>query len=467
MGALKMKRRLTVKTNKVMKNTIRILIWLFVAGSGIIAANGQVALPDSTSKTYSLNEVISIALKNQPAIRQSMLDEQIGDRQIKANLSGWMPQLNASANLNHFLELPVSFFPNQATGERTAIRIGVFNTSNILLEVRQNIFDNNLLLATRNAKSLRTLYGQNTEEVKIATIVAVSKAYYDILVTQEQVNILAQVRERQLKQQKDAKSLYEGGIVDPTDYKRATISLNNTLADLKRSGEVLKAKYTYLHQLMGVEVGDVFALKFDRYAMETEMLLDTSMLVDYNNRIEMQQLQTQKRLQDISLNSQKWSFFPTISAFASRNHVFQNDDFAQMFKEAYPNSAVGLSLNLPIFQGMRRYHSIQQQKLVNQRLTEDIVNTKNVISTQYEQAMALYKSNLNDWKVATENVTLSEEVYSTIKLQYDEGIKSYLDLMVAETDLRSAQLNQLNTILNVLSSKLDVMQSLGTINTNR
>jgi len=462
-----MKKRLTAMINKSMKNSISILIWLVALGMATVTVSAQGTLPDSTSKTYTLNEVISIALKNQPAIKQSMLDEQIGDRQIKANLSGWMPQLNASANLNHFLELPVSFFPNQATGERTAVRIGVFNTSNVLLEARQNIFDNNLLLATRNAKSLRTWYGQNTEEVKIATVVAVSKAYYDILVTQEQANILAQVRERQLKQQKDAKSLYEGGIVDPTDYKRATISLNNTLADLKRTSEVLKAKYAYLRQLMGAEAGEVFTLKFDRYAMETEMLLDTAMLVDYNNRIEMQQLQTQKRLQDINLSAQKWSFFPTISAFASRNHVFQNDDFAQMFKEAYPNSVVGLSLNLPIFQGMRRYHSIQQQKLVNQRLTEDIANTKNVINTQYEQAMALYKSNLNDWKVATENVTLSEEVYATIKLQYDEGIKTYLDLMVAETDLRSAQLNQLNTILNVLSSKLDVMQSLGTVNTNR
>ena len=110
---------------------------------------------------------------------------------------------------------------------------------------------------------------------------------------------------------------------------------------------------------------------------------------------------------------------------------------------------------------------MQQQKLIDERLNEDISNTKNVINTQYEQALALYKSDLNDWKVATENVTLSEEVYNTIKLQYDEGIKTYLDLMVAETDLRSAQLNQLNTILNVLSSKLDVMQSLGTINTNQ
>ena len=240
-----------------MNNGISILIWALAVGMATATVSAQSALPDSTSKTYSLNEVVSIALKNQPAIKQSMLDEQIGDRQIKANLSGWMPQLNASANLNHFLELPVSFFPNQATGERTAVRIGVFNTSNILLEASQNIFDNNLLLAARNAKSLRTWYGQNTEEVKIATVVAVSKAYYDILVTQEQANILAQVRERQLKQQKDAKSLYEGGIVDPTDYKRATISLNNTLADLKRTGEVLKAKYAYLRQLMGAEAGEV------------------------------------------------------------------------------------------------------------------------------------------------------------------------------------------------------------------
>lgn len=449
-----------------MKDTIKILLGLIMLGAGL-SASAQTTLPDSTSKTYSLNECIAIALQNQPAIKQSLLDEGINDRQIKANLSGWMPQIGATANLNHYLELPVSVFPNPTTGERTPVRIGVFNTSNVLLEARQNIFDNNLLLASRNAKALRTLYSQNTEEVKIATVVAVSKAYYDVLVTQEQLNILLQVRERQLKQQRDAQSLYEGGVVDPTDYKRATIALNNTLADLKRTTESLKGKYAYLHQLMGVQPEEVFALKFDRYAMESEMLLDTTLLIDFNNRIEMQQLQTQKRLQDLNVSAQKWSLFPTIYAFANRNHVFQNDDFSQMYREAFPNSVVGVSLSLPIFQGLKRYQNLQQQKLVNERLSEDITNTKNVINTQYEQSMARYKSDLNDWKVATQNVTLSEEVYNTIKLQYDEGIKTYLDLMVAETDLRSAQLNQLNTILNVLSSKLDVMQSLGTINTNQ
>ncbi len=443
-----------------------ILVAMLVLGLSQ-GAQAQVSLPDTTGKSYTLAECIGIALQNQPAVRQAQLDEEITDRQIKANLSGWMPQISGTANLNHFLELPVAVFPNQATGERQVVTVGVFNTSNVLLEARQSIFNNELFLASRNAKPLRRLFAQNTEEVKISTVVAVSKAYYDILINQEQLSILDQVRQRQERQLKDAKALYEGGVVDPTDYKRATIALNNTMADIKRTTESLKFKYAYLYQLMGVGTSDVFAVKLDRTSVEAEMLLDTTQLVDFNNRIELQRLQTQRQLQGLSISAQKWSLFPTISAFVNRNHIFQNDEFSELYRQVYPNSVIGLTLNIPIFQGGRRYHTLQQEKLVNQRIDQDITNTKNIINTQYQQSMALYKSDLNDYKTATANVQLSEEVYNTIKLQYDEGIRTYLDLMIAESDLRAAQINQLNTILNVLSSKLDVLQSLGTINTNQ
>lgn len=443
--------------------------YLIIIGALLLpmSVSAQFTLPDSTSKSYTLDECVEIALQNQPAIKSAMLNEEINKRQIKANLAGWSPQINASATLLHNIELPVSVFPNQATGERTAVRVGVNNQSVLGLEARQAIFDNDLLLASRNGKFLRQLYGQNTEEVRISTIVEVSKAYYNVLVTQEQTNILLQIQQRQQKQLNDAQAQYESGLVDPTDYKRAIIALNNTNADLKRNQEMLKYSYAYLHQLMGVDHSDVFLVSLDLESMENNMLLDAPARVDLNGRIEMQQLMTQKKLQQLDLSAQKWSLFPTISAYINRNHVFQNDQFSELYNTMYPNSQVGLTLNLPLFQGTRRFQNIQMQKLRNQQLEQDIVNTTNVINTQYVQALALYESDLNDWKVATENVTLSDEIYTTIKLQYDEGVKTYLDLMVAETDLRTAQLNQLNTMLSVLSSKLDVMQSLGTINTDK
>jgi outer membrane protein len=43
-------------------------------------------------------------------------------------------------------------------------------------------------------------------------------------------------------------------------------------------------------------------------------------------------------------------------------------------------------------------------------------------------------------------------------------VKSYLEVINAETDLRTAQLNFYNALYQLLSSKIDVAQSLGNIN---
>jgi outer membrane protein TolC len=77
--------------------------------------------------------------------------------------------------------------------------------------------------------------------------------------------------------------------------------------------------------------------------------------------------------------------------------------------------------------------------------------------------MALYRANMSDWRNAKENIVLSEEVYNTIKLQYDAGVKTYLELMTAETDLNTAQINYLNSLYAVLSSKLDIQKALGVV----
>ena len=52
-------------------------------------------------------------------------------------------------------------------------------------------------------------------------------------------------------------------------------------------------------------------------------------------------------------------------------------------------------------------------------------------------------------------------MYNTINLQYKAGVKTYLEVIVAESDLRTTQVNYLNALYEVLSSKLDVEKALG------
>ncbi len=96
----------------------------------------------------------------------------------------------------------------------------------------------------------------------------------------------------------------------------------------------------------------------------------------------------------------------------------------------------------------------------------DTVIIKNQFNTEYSQALASYKSNLIELKKMQENVDVANEVYKLVKFQYEKGIKVYLEVIVSETDLRSAQISELDALFHVVSSKLDVERALGTIPLN-
>ena len=416
---------------------------------------------DTLPSTVTLAECISFALKNQPLIQQSLIDEEIAEKDINIALSGIYPQISGQANLSRYLKQPVSLLNGQP------VIFQPKNNSNFLLQADQTLFSNDLLYAAKGAKFTRLSSKQNTENNKINTIVAVSKAYFDILTSQEQLSILRENIARVEKQFKDSYAQYDAGLVDKTDYKRASISLNNSRADLKRINESLKYKYAYLKQLMGVTESNDINLRYSGSTLEAELLLDTAQALTYENRIEYKQLITQKQIQNLNIDYYRNDFLPSVSAFINYNNIYQNNSFGSLYNKDFPSSQTGLRLSLPIFQGGRRIQNLKRAVLQDKRLDLDIVQTRNVINTEYQQALASYKTNLNDWKTYRENVELSKDVYNTIKLQYNEGIKTYLELLIAESDLRSSQLNYLNSLFSLLSSKLDVQQAQGTININQ
>lgn len=425
---------------------------------------GQVHAQNPTNPVLhdaTLPQLVEYALKNKPEIQQALIDEEIGERDIKSALSGWLPQIRANASLDHNLKQQVS--PLTIGDETSYITLGTKNSSGIVLQADQQILNAGLIQASKTAKYYREQYDLNTENESINTIVEVSKAYYDILTSQEQLEIITENINRQEKQFQDARAQYEVGLVDKTDFQRAQISLSNSRADLKRTSELLKYKYAYLKSLIGYDTNRDLSLSFNGQEMEANVLLDTTEMLNYQNRVEFRQLQTQKQLQLINTSYSKLQYLPTLSGFYNYSWAFNDDDFGNLYNQSYPGSVIGLRLSIPIFTGTKRIQEIKRSQLLEERLDLDIVNSRNQINSQYELAMASYKANLNDWRTAKENVEISEEVYNTIKLQYDEGIKAYLDLMTSETDLRTAQLNYLNSLYSLLSAKLDVKQALGTI----
>jgi len=443
------------------------LLVMFLIGLPTLLPEKLVAQTVNNDKLLSnatLQEVIDYALNNRPGVKQSQIDEEIGERDIKSALSGWFPQITGNANYNNNLKQQVNALTTN--GETNYITFGTRHTSAVTLQADQQFLNAGLIQASKASKYYRQQYKQSTENTKINTVVDVSKAYFDILTSGEQLNIINENIARLEKQLKDASAQYEQGLVDKTDFQRAQISLSNSKADKKRTEELLKYKYAYLKEIIGYSADKDFSLNLKSDSMEQGIVLDTNAQQAYQNRVEYRLLQTQKQLQHLNTSYNRWSYLPSISGFINYSYNYLNNSFGNLYDKSFPSSVFGLKLSVPIFQGTKRIQEIRKSELQEKRIDLDLLNTKNQINTQYEQAMATYKANLNDWKTAKSNVDISRQVYNTIKLQYDEGIKTYLDLMTSETDLRTAQLNYLNSLYSLLSSKLDVQQALGTIVVN-
>lgn len=435
-----------------MKKIVSILFLFF----GIQQLEAQ-EKTDLLPAAATLEQCIQYALAHQPAVEQALLDERITEYEIKSRLADWYPQIGGTYSLQHTFQRQTSFFNG------AAVPIGVTNTSTGQLYLDQAIFNRDVLLAKRTRGDVRLQTNQETVARKIDVTAEVSKAFYDILTTQQQIQVANENIARLQKSLSDAYYRYQAGVTDKTDYKRAQIALNNTTAGKQANEAALVAKVENLKNSMGYPVDRSLAVVYDSLQLENDVAFDTLQRLDFSKRIEYQQLQTQKRLQESNVLYQRNAFLPTVSANAVYNLNYLNNNFGKLYSTNYPNSFVGLTAGIPIFQGGKRNANIKAAQLLVSRVDLDIINLENAINSQYATALSNYKGSLANYLASKANVALAQEVYDVIQLQYRAGIKTYLEVISSETDLRTAQINYFNALYQVLASKVDAQRALGLI----
>jgi outer membrane protein TolC len=416
-------------------------------------------------QTFTLEQCIDFAFQHQPALNQSLLNRSIAKINNNINLSGWLPQLNLSGNLLHYNQLPTTFIADQTNpgGPPIETHTGVINTFVPVLAASQTIFNPQLLHAARSAPLYIKLAEQVTDSTKINIVSTVSKSFYNLLLILEQINVLKEDTSRLGRNVLDAYHQYVGGIVDVTDYEQAIITLNNSKAQLKQQTENIEPSYAALKQTMGYPGQQQFNVAIDTAQMMQEITFDTTQLLQYEKRIEYQQLQTLKELQHQVTDYNRLSFLPTVSAIYNYYFEYESNTSSALFNTAYPYSYIGLTFNFPLFTGFSRIENLHKSKLQEQLVDWDENKLKSQIYTEYASAFAGYKSNLYNLRLLKDNETRAKNVFRIVSMQYKQGIVAYLNIIVAESNLITAEIGYINSLFQLLSSKIDLEKAIGII----
>jgi outer membrane protein TolC len=420
--------------------------------------------------TYGIKQCIDYAMIHQPSLNQAQINIEITKATNAIDLSTWLPQINASGDAIHYIQQSAYSSASTTTTGGTTSTTSTTNRNSSAsnsfipeLSVTQTIFNPSLLYAARTAPLLVTQARQVTDSTKIYLVAAVSKAYYNVLLTLEQIAVYKEDTARLGRSLRDAYHQYKGGIVDETDYEEAAISQNNAIATLKQATENIIPQYAVLKQLMGFPPEQHFNVAFDTLQMVQDIHLDTTEQLKYEKRIEYQEVRTQKAIQDEQVNYYKLAFLPTVSAFYNYDLAYENNRLNDLLSTSYPSQLIGLSFSIPIFTGFSRVNGVRRAKLQREQLDWQETSLKSQIYSEYTSSLGTYKSNFYNLTLLQKNVALAKRTYFVVDLQYKQGIVAYLNVITAQSNLISSEISYINALFQTLSSKIDLEKAMGDI----
>nr|MBP7511610.1 TolC family protein [Bacteroidia bacterium] len=125
---------------------------------------------------------------------------------------------------------------------------------------------------------------------------------------------------------------------------------------------------------------------------------------------------------------------------------------------------VGLSVTLPIFDGLKKHAQTQQARIGITKTENDIKNFENVIDQQVYQSKSSYVRSGQQLEIQKKNLKLAQDIYDRMNIKYKNGVGSSLELTSAQTDLETARTNYLAIVYEYFVAEMELKKALGLIN---
>jgi outer membrane protein len=441
--------------------TIKILLTVVLS----LTLNALWAQNDTSRvHTFKLENCINYAYEHQTAILNAKIDQDIAKYKVRETIGIGLPQINGSVSFQDFLDVPTSLVPGDffgRPGQLVPVKFGVKYQSTPGISINQLLFDGSYLVGLKASKTYKELSARALTRTKVETAVAVTQAYYSVLIANERLGLLDANINRLQKTLNDTKQLLKNGFVEKIDVDRLTVLSNNTETERSNVLRLLDLNNNLLKFQMGMPIGDKLIIndKIEdiNFTKET-VLADTTAFI---NRPEYALLQTQKQLNLLDVKRYKSQYLPTLGAFGNFSKAYQNNMFNDLYHTSYPTSVVGLQLSIPLFSGGQSYNRVKQAQLAVRKSDNDLYNLKNGINLEINQSQTAYINGLESLENQKRNRELAQEVLRVTKIKYEQGVGSSLEVTTAETSLKESETNYINALYDALNNKVNLDKALG------
>lgn len=413
--------------NNIVKTACLVLLLVLALYTGTLRLHAQ------EKKVLTLEEAISLAIQNNPAIEISDATVDISRAGVKNAKSVYYPHIS-SRIIVPFIGRESGFFLDQLIYDfgRTSNTV---KSTKALLKSRK--FDRE----------------SAEDDIILSTIIG----YYTVL---SESHIALAMEKKVIESEKrleQAEGFYKSGRVPQIDVTKAEVTLGNAKLEQIQARNNLEVAKVNLQTTMGLE-DDTFEFKLDDSAelMVIPYEVEESIVQALGSRPEIKSLEAQKIAMRANVKASKKEFYPEV--FGRTAYRFEGKGAET------PGFIAGVGVRFPIFEGFSRFAKVEDSRAHLKRTNAELRSTKAGIVSQIKQLHL-------DLEFAKENIAVTkrtrdsaEQSLNLATERYNLGRASSVELAEAEALFAVSNAQYMQAIYNYNINVARLERATGEIN---
>ncbi len=418
------------------------------------------------ARPVSLSEVFFLAESNSAAIKKAGFDRQSVERKIDEGRSQGFPQISVGVNLDAYFVLPTQLIPGEylnKPGQLLAVPFGRPWQLGANLTVTQNLFNESGRRSIPAKDATRALFdilkNKSSEEVKFGA----ANVFYQTLNTTQLLRSIHSNLEKLSALEKMVALQQKNDYATSTDVKRVRVAKTNLEFQKQNLLAGIEGLENTLKFLCGIPANEPFSpvLNIENPAADSAIWL--AMVFDPGLLTDLHIVQKTLELNRIKTKAMWGERYPQVSAYALGQYQSQRGD-ANFFDGSgrwFGVAAVGVRVNVPIFDGFRLKNKTAQSDFEWMKLEEDRKQLTEAKRLEFSQAISKYRVGLNLLSMQQENVGLAKEILEKMILQHREGAVPLSEVLNAQTALSEAETNYWQQVFSLQIAKLNLAKAAG------
>ncbi len=403
-----------------------------------------------------LQQAYARAQQNDPNWQANLLQYQADQLNLGIASGNLLPTVSLSGNItrkNQSVDAPADpQFSNFITSSNT--------TRQLALTARQPLFRWDAWQGYKQVKTSVELSEVNLRLQKQQHILQVAEAYFNVLRQQSLTTAYLQEEQALSEQLRMMNAKLKEGLVARSEVSEANAQYQNAQANRISTQVQLVLAQEQLAQLIGPYRENLAVLRND-FQFQKPIPSDMQSWTDLaqSQNLNILQARLQKRYSEDAKRVEQAAFYPQVEAVGTYGYLKQTPETIMSSNGDFDQ--IGVEVNWNLFSGGRTQKSIRQAGVNVQKSAAQLDAAIRKANTDVKQSFMQVETDqakLNARKAAMES---SEMVSQASRAQYQEGLKTMVDVLLAQRNAFSAKTDYLNAKYDYLLHVLQLQASVG------